>query len=189
MGPEFSAGGVVIGRYVEALHAAALDVGVEPLVSEQLRRIKKSALRLPDHKKILKKFTMLKSFGTDYVKYLKNTLKLCDILGNFLDLLASNHRINCLIEICDAYEALLDKIADRKQILVTFARKIPQEEHAKLMGKLGEVFGENLECTVYIDPSIIDGFKIRYRSKILDYSIKSRIRRLHKTIRREDDEN
>jgi F-type H+-transporting ATPase subunit delta len=142
-----------------------------------------------NYEKFLKKLTLLRSFGARYVEYLKNTLGLCDILGNFLELLLSNGRINMLVEICDAYEALADKIAGRKRIFLTFARETPSSEQSKLRNDIVGVFGENVEYHVHIDPSIIDGFKVRHRSKILDYSIKSKIRRLQNAIGREDEED
>jgi F-type H+-transporting ATPase subunit delta len=186
---EITAGNALDSRYVRSLHAAAIDVKLELLILEQLRAIKKMVMSIDNYKKFLKKLMLLKSFGARYVEYLKNTLGLCDILGNFLELLLFNGRINMLVEICDAYEALVNKIADRKQILLTFARETPISEQSKLRNDLVGVFGENVECRVHIDPSIIDGFKVRHRSKILDYSIKSKIRRLQNAIEREDDED
>ncbi|MDR3151478.1 MAG: ATP synthase F1 subunit delta [Holosporaceae bacterium] len=189
MGAEITAINALASRYVGSLHAAAVDMGLEQLVSEQLRSIKKMIMSVGNHEKFLKKLGLLKSIGLRYVEYLKNTLELCGILGNFLDILALNGRINMLPEICDAYEALVDKIAGRKRIFLTFAREIPAQEQSKLRDDLADVFGKNVEYHVHIDPSIIDGFKVQHRSKILDYSIKSKIRRLQNAIGREDDED
>ncbi|GHU17518.1 hypothetical protein FACS189472_04540 [Alphaproteobacteria bacterium] len=178
-----------VNKYVRSLHSVAVEAGIGMEVSSQLNEIKKVVLSFDNHKKFLKRITLLKSEGAKFINALKIDLGLSETVGNFLDVLESNNRLFMILDICNAYEAHLDTVSGKKRIYLTFANAASESEQEKIKRDLAEVFGKKVEYDVQFDPSLIDGFKIQYRSKILDYSALSKIRRLRNAIRRGSDEN
>jgi F0F1-type ATP synthase delta subunit len=76
---------------------------------------------------------------------------------------------------------------DGKRMFYVTVTKNSSDLHVKkLKDNLQEVFGGSIECIMNEDQSLIGGLKIQYRSKILDYSVKSRLRRLHSAMRKEN---
>ncbi|GHU13041.1 hypothetical protein FACS189449_07830 [Alphaproteobacteria bacterium] len=179
----------LVNGYVKSLHSVAIEAGIGRQVSSQLKEIRKVVLSFDNHKKLLKRFTLLKSDGAKFINALKIGLELSETVGNFLDILDSNNRLFLIVDICDAYKAHLDRISGKKRIFLTFAHAASELEQEKIKRDLAEVFGKKAEYDVQFDPSLIDGFKIQYRSKVLDYSALSKIRRLRNAIRRGSDEN
>jgi F-type H+-transporting ATPase subunit delta len=133
--------------------------------------------------------SLLPQEGERFIEFLKTNLKLSAHVVNFLDLLLHNERFGMIIDICDAYFSLLAKMSGKKFFLLTFAKKVPESIIEDFSLSLVDIFGGEVECIVNEDPSLIDGVKLQYRSRVLDYSLKSRLRRLHGAIRRENYEN
>jgi ATP synthase F1 delta subunit len=115
------------------------------------------------------------------VNRLKKELKLSPEVSAFLDLLRKNKRLTMIIEMCNAYISLADKENSKEIILVTYAKKFPKNDEKKLLQSI-EALGRQMLCVTRKDPALIAGVKIQYRSKILDYSIKSKLDRLCNAI-------
>ncbi|MDR2681899.1 MAG: ATP synthase F1 subunit delta [Holosporaceae bacterium] len=179
----------LVNKYVRSLYAVAVELKMEEEVLRQLREMKGVIFSIGDFRKFLKKVTFLKCDGERLVQLLKTELDLSEIVGNFLDTLRSNGRLFMIIDVCEAYETLLNEVSGRRRLHLTFAKNISVEQEQALKKDLAEVFGEKTEYDMQYDSSLIDGFKIQYRSKILDYSALSKIKRLRAAIRRDNDEN
>ena len=113
---------------------------------------------------------------------LKNELKLSKEVGNFLALLLKNKRLSLIAEICSAYLLFIDRTSGKKVFLVTHATDFSRTDKKQLGDNLYKVFGGKIEFVSRKDPSLIDGIKIQFHSKILDYSMKSRLTRLRHVI-------
>jgi ATP synthase F1 delta subunit len=133
--------------------------------------------------------SLLPDEGKEFIEFLKTNLELSVHVGNFLDLLLHNCRFDMILDICNAYSSLLDKVDGKKIFYITFAKKISTSIIDDFTKNLTDIFGGTVECVAREDPSLIDGVKIQYRSRVLDYSAKSRLKRLHGAIRRENYEN
>jgi F-type H+-transporting ATPase subunit delta len=162
---------------------------MERTVGDQLRNIKQSITGMKDYGRLLTRVSLIKSEGIRFIETLNELLGLTSELMNFLDLLLKNKRLNQLIGVCDAYEAYLDKLDGRKLFFVTFAKKATKTQESRLVKDLKDLFGEKIDCQVRIDPSLMGGIQVQHRSKILDYSVKSRLNRLRSAMRKENYEN
>ncbi|MDR3179818.1 MAG: ATP synthase F1 subunit delta [Holosporaceae bacterium] len=179
----------LVNKYVRSLYAVAVDLKMEQEVLRQLNELKEVIFSIGGFRKFLKKMTFLKCDGALLVQLLKAELDLTEVVVNFLETLRENGRLFMLIDICEAYEVQLNEISGKRRLHLTFARDTSEQEKQAIKKDLAEVFGEKTEYDIQYDSSLIDGFKIQYRSKILDYSALSRIKRLRSAIRRENDEN
>ncbi|MDR1560887.1 MAG: ATP synthase F1 subunit delta, partial [Holosporaceae bacterium] len=120
---------------------------------------------------------------------IKTELELSNEMVAFLNLLQKNKRLSLLIEICDSYASLVDRIKGKKSVYITYAKKLSKRDETKLVNNIRKIFKGQIECVTKKDESIIGSIKVQYRSKILDYSVKSRLTRLNNAIRKGHYEN
>lgn len=187
---EFATGNVVVNRYMEALFNASLESAVGTAgVAEQIALIKDVVMAIPNNRKFLKKLSFFADDGLKFVRFLKENLDLCVEVRNFLDLLLVNDRFYLIIDICCAFADHLDKVAGKKRVYLTLAEKQSDSAFENLMNKVKDTFGKQTECITRLDPSLKGGFTLQYKSKVLDYSLASKLRRLRSAIRREGYEN
>lgn len=185
----FEARNTVVDKYVSSLYEVAAKTKCERKVREQLALIKDIIVSMDRYRKLLKRISFLFEEGLKFVDFLKRNLELSTEVSNFLSLLLHKNRFGMIIEICDAYAAYIDKLDGKKLIYLTLAKEQTKTSINDLLKNLKPIFGDKIECVTRIDPAIKDGFKLQYQSKILDYSLKSKLRRLRTAIRRDSYEN
>ncbi|MDR2067979.1 MAG: ATP synthase F1 subunit delta [Holosporaceae bacterium] len=179
----------IVNRYARSLYEVSISIKMEADVLRQMQSVKKYVLAVENYKKALKKDSLLRECGLEFVSKLKKELKPSPEVSAFLDLLHKNKRLTMIVEICDAYISLADKENSRATILVTYAKKFPKTEEKKLVDNMREILGRRVLCITQRDQTLVDGIKIQYRSKILDYSIKSRLDHLCNAITGSTHEN
>ena len=187
-GWDFKADDVVIVRYTKALHEVSVEIAKEKEVLQQMKEIRKFVENLKDSKKILKRYSLITKDGYEFIDEMSSALKLLPQLTNFLKLLLINKRIERIVEICDNYEILIDQIHGKKIFLLTFTKSSYKLCLSNVKNKLKEAFGSGIGCVVRFDESLLGGFIIQHKSKILDYSMKSRLARLNKIMKGEYNE-
>ncbi|MCR5225307.1 MAG: ATP synthase F1 subunit delta [Alphaproteobacteria bacterium] len=179
----------VVSRYIKSLYEVAVSLGKEKEIAEQLAGIKRTISHIENFEKFIKKATLMHSFGMTFINDLVRTLKLCKEVENFLKLLLKNKRFTLLTDICSGYEKFVSEVNGEKVFHVTYAKSFTKSDEERLLRNLKWTFGENVKCVAKKDESLIDGMTVQYRSKILDYSVKSRLERLHSAIRGDNYEN
>jgi F-type H+-transporting ATPase subunit delta len=185
----FVVGNSVTNRYVKSLYNIAAKSGLERDIAKELYSIKSYILSIKNYEKFLKRISLLSEDGIKFVESVKMKLKLSKYMSNFMDLLLHNKRLDVILDICAAYEAFLNQIDNKKFFYLTFAKEISDSLVKQFTEYLEKSFGGKVECIVKHDSSLIDGVKVQYRSRILDYSLKSRLKRLHCVIRSGSYEN
>lgn len=186
---EFSAGNVVVSRYVESLYGASVKSDAVKEVAEQISSIKATMTIIPNYRKFLKRMSFFPKDGLEFVEFLKKNLNLRAEVSNFLDLLLVNDRFYMIVDMCDAFSDYLDKISGKKRVYLTLAKNQEESTLRNLVNKIRESFGEETECITRLNPALKGGFTLQYQSKVLDYSLASKLRRLKSAIRREGYEN
>ncbi len=176
-------GNSVVHRYVKSLYEVSVMMNCEKNFLEQIKNIGNFINKLEDSEKILKRLSLLSKNGFDFVQEMINELSLSKEIGNFLKLLLKNKRFELLPEICIAYENFIDSIHGKKTFYITYAKNFDKKMKKDLEEKLKSIFTGDLEFIFNADNALIDGFKIQYHSKVLDYSMKSKLVRLGNAIR------
>ncbi len=179
----------VIDKYVSVLYKVAKERNLLPRISDQLQMIKECIVAMEGSEELLKRASMMKNFGTAFINTLKSNLNLIPELCNFLDLLRVNKRLQLITEFCDGFKKYQEALDGKKYFFISTAQAMNKKSQEELKDRLQSVFGGKIELILRKDPSILGGIIIRYRSKVLDYSVKSRIMRLHSAIRGESYEN
>ena len=186
---DYTGNNSVIDKYVCALYEIAKEKKLLKQVSDQLQTLKESIEAMENSEELLKRASMIKNFGTIFVDSLKSNLKLLPELCNFLDLLRVNKRLQLITEFCDGFKKYQEQLDGKKYFFISTAQTMDKKSQDELKNRLQSVFGGKIELILRKDPSILGGIIIRYRSKMLDYSVKSRIMRLHSAIKGESYEN
>ncbi len=176
-------GGTIVNRYVRALHE--VSSGREAEFVQQIKAVREAVESLDDRERVLRRFSLLVKEGEIFVDTLVSELELFPEVGNFLKLILSNKRFSIILDICTAFEKFCDHMDDKKTFYITYAKDFSEEIKAKLASRLEEVVNGKVAFVVKRDESLIDGLQIRYGSKILDYSAKSKLERLKRSMRGE----
>jgi ATP synthase F1 delta subunit len=183
---KFIANTSIVNRYVESLYHVALAGGIEKEVAKQLLTIRKYVSCVENSGKFLKKISLLPGEGTKFVDFLVANLELSAEVCNFLNLLRHRRKLEILTSVADVYVAYLEKLSGKKVVFLTLANDVVDSVVKKISDNVTEILGKNIEFTVKKDQSLIDGIKIQYGSKVLDYSVKSSLGRLLSAARREN---
>ena len=176
-------GDIVVIRYVKALYE--VSTGRESEFLQQIQAIREAAESVKNREKLFKRFSLLPKDGEPFVEALIQELKLLPEVGNFLKVVLSNKRFSAILDICEAYEKFYDHMTGKKVFYVTYAKDFSENNKAELSKHMQELFGGQIEFVAQQDASLIDGLQIRYGSKILDYSMKSKLERLKKSMKGE----
>jgi F-type H+-transporting ATPase subunit delta len=182
-------GNAAVSRYVKSLYDVAASMGNERQVGNWLESIKHNIVSVGNYKKFLRRMSLIKSDGLEFIRMLCQELKLPAELENFLTILLKNGKFSMILDVCDCYSAYLDKVDGKKLFFITFAKDVEKQMEEQLRTDLVEVFGGEINCIVSKDASLIDGFCIQHGSKILDYSMRSRLQRLSSAMRKDSHED
>lgn len=175
----------VVSRYVQALYDVAKVDNIERDVADVLSAVCELIETRSDYLRALARYSLMPKEAVEFVDILAEAVDFPSIVLNFLKLLARNKRFSLLPHISQRYQNYLKEIEGTKTVFVTYADKFDENDQKKLLQDLKEVFGcDNVECVLQQDRSLIGGIQVRYKSKMLDYSAKSMLARLHETIRR-----
>lgn len=174
----------VVDRYAKALYE--VSVGRESEFVRQIKSVREAIKSLDNRDEVLRRFSLLVKDGAMLVDTLISELELLPEIGNFLKLVLSNKRFSIILDICTAFEKFCDKMSDKRIFYVTYAKDFSEKSRADLSRRLQEMVGGTVEFVARQDKSLIDGLQIRYGSKILDYSVKSKLDRLKKSMRGEN---
>ena len=174
---------VVVSKYVGALYEVSAGRELEFL--EQVKIVREALGSVENYSEIFKRFSLLPKDGEALINTLISELKLFPEIGNFLKLVLSNKRFSEILDICEAYEKFYDLMNGKKVFYITYAKKFSHNTEAELTKRLQELFGGTIGFVTHRDDSLIDGLQIRYGSKVLDYSIRSKLERLKKSMKGE----
>ena len=102
-------------------------------------------------------------------------LGLSDLTGKVLEVLIRNHRVNALVSVVDALEAMINDQLNVAIADVRSAHKLNEQEIAQLRKTLEQKFGKRVEVRVETDPALLGGFVAQIGSEIFDASVVGKI--------------
>lgn len=105
-----------------------------------------------------------------------------ELTMNFLMVLIRHHRIGLLPEIILRYGQLLDAERHCYPVEVTVSRPLEPGEVERLTADMESAVGGTVRLHLVVNPDILGGTIFRYGDKIVDNSIRDRLRAAVKTI-------
>lgn len=111
---------------------------------------------------------------------LKETLvgKIEETTLNFLELLLDENRFNIFKTIFEVFKDEVNKIQNRKNIEIISAVNLDDEQKEKLKKKLDEKLNKDVILNYTKDENIVAGLVIKLDDKVVDLSLKSKLKSL-----------
>ena len=172
------AGESTIGReYAEALFMLATDNGERAVLDEELREIAKLFRENRDIK------NFFASPGTprdEKLKVIDEVFKpnVSRTTAGIMHLLVRKGRAGYLERIIYRYQQLVNEAEGRVEVKVTSAQPVSAELLAQLENGLKRSHGDKLSIESAVDERLIGGMTVRIGDRLLDSSVRSRLRRL-----------
>lgn len=107
---------------------------------------------------------------------LSEDLELSNFVRNLLVLLAQNKRLNYLNLILDKIGRLLKEKDGIKFVSITFAEMPEKSLLVKITDELKKLLNAEINLDYHLDKNIISGMIIKYDNKMLDASLKNKLR-------------
>ncbi len=101
---------------------------------------------------------------------------------NLAYLLVAKNRLSILDNLVEEYKRLVDAYFDRETAEVTTAVSLNDREKKRIQGKLAKVTGKVLVISEHIDPVIMGGVVARVGDKLIDSSVRTRLKVLHRDL-------
>ena len=168
---------ILAERYVKALWRAAVDTNRQNKVSENIAAISR-LLEKKEARSDLKTAIVMKKFAFGLIEAMREALHLDDLVYNFLRLLVKNNRAYLIKDICACYNSFLSEQSGRSKFFVTISSSYEKSDKDSIAAKIKNTFSQNAECIFLPGESDFYGVRIQHKSKILDYSIESKMSRL-----------
>ena len=92
-------------------------------------------------------------------------------LTNFLKVVGSKGRFDCLGAIAASARAMQDELSGRVQAVLTSASEVDQEVQDKIAQQLSTVLGKTVNLQSSVDPGIIGGMVVRIGDTVYDGSV------------------
>jgi len=106
--------------------------------------------------------------------------KICDLSQRFINLVVVQNREISLPLIALEYIQLVKDFKGIKTALLTSAQPLDEETRAKIIARLKEQTGCEVELIEKTDPEILGGFTLSLEGQLFDASIKNTMHRLRK---------
>jgi F-type H+-transporting ATPase subunit delta len=101
----------------------------------------------------------------------------------FLGLLAHKRRLFALPEIITAYLAMLGEHKGEVSAEVTSAVALSDEQVAAVKEQLSKAVGQSVTLATAVDPDLLGGLVVRVGSRMIDASVRTKLRRLEIAMR------
>lgn len=173
----------LIKNYAFALFNNGQNNNSEEEIFEQIKVINQAINDNIDIKKVMSSPIIHKLHKINAITLLAKTLKINNMVQNFLLLLIKNSRMSILSEIVKAYHQLLDESKNIKKVQVTSVKLLQSQEQDWLKNYIEEQLKQKAEIIFTLDPTIIGGVVIKYDSILQDYSVKGSLETIAKTLK------
>lgn len=165
-------------RYAKAVLSLASDEKIADAVNEEMKLIANSIAESKELSDLLKSPVISSSVKKSVLlEVFKNSGKL---IGNLIDTLISNNRIDILSDVAQKYNQLFDASKGVELATVTTAVPLTDDLRSKVLAKAKELTGKDIEVANVVDESIIGGFILRIGDIQYNASITNQLSKLKK---------
>ena len=168
-------------EYGTALFMLACEVDKKKEYASALETIEAMLLETPEYINFLASPSIPLS---ERINAIENAFsdKVPEHLLSYLELLCEKGRIACLLQSIKEYKALLDASEHVSNATVTSAVELTVEEKDKLKAKLERINGGLVNINYLIDESLLGGIIVEIDGKIIDGSLRHRLREVKEVI-------
>lgn len=163
-------------RYAKAVLSLATDQKATDSVNKDMKQIVKTIAESDDLREMLQNPLVRSSVKESVLNQVfKNTNA---ITGNLVNTLIANKRIALLEDVASKYNQLYDTLKGTEIAKVTTAVPLTEALKAKVLAKVKELTGKEVEVVNNIDESILGGFILRVGDIQYNASIANKLNKL-----------
>ena len=170
----------VASTYAEALYEAAVDRDAVPRVAADLRAFRAAMDDTPELAAVLDNPEI--DTGAKKAAVAELTRDAEPLVANFLQVLLDRGRIHEFRAISDAFEDLVARAEGRMTVEAVTAVELPDDIRERVVARLDEVLGRDVELVTIVDPQLVGGMVLRSGGVVVDASIRQRLDDLRRAL-------
>ena len=178
MAARGSGPGGLAARYATALFELADDKHQLDEVATDLTALKAMIAGSADLRRLLRSPVLTRDEQGRAMAALLGRAGLGDLVRRFVGLVADNRRLFALSPMIDAYLARLRSRRGEVTAEVTAARPLSERQRQAVVDALRRALGGKIALEAKVDSGLIGGFVVRVGSRMVDGSLRTKLRRL-----------
>lgn len=168
-------------EYGTALFEVACEVNEKKRYAEALETVKRTALGIPQLLELISSPGIPLNERLDVIDRAFSEA-LPEHVLSYLKLMCEKGRIGCLIESIEEFRRLFDESERVSVVKVTSAIALTDEEKQRLTDKLTKKENRRVTAEYFVDPTLLGGLSIEVDGKIMDGSVRRRLRDVKEVI-------
>ena len=178
MATETSVIGGIADRYATALYDLADAAKALDEVASDLGTLKRMIADSRDLKQLVRTPLIGRQAKLAAIMALVDKAAIGELARHFIGVVANNGRLFALPTMIDAYLAELARRRGEVTAEVTSAKLLSDGQLTRITDVLRQVEGGKITIETNVDPSLIGGLVVRVGSRMIDFSLGSKLRRL-----------
>jgi len=168
--------------YALALYELANENSDLDKVEEGVRNLGLLIEQSPDFKEMILSPTILKDDKKNVIFSIADKNNFSNTLKKFLGFLSTKNRLFFLSQIIDSFLNLVSKNKGELKAKLISSKSLTDEEKNEIQKELSKDFKSSLKINYEHNPSLIGGTIIQIGSIMVDTSIKSKLKKLEKSM-------
>ena len=169
-----------VQEYGRALFELATEVGRTKEIYGDVMAVKEIIRKSPEYAKLLDTPAISREERTALIDEAFGSVD--EYLRNLIKIMADGHVAYLFPKVADTFSTLYDEATGIERVEAISASALTEAQRAALTARLAEITGKRIVLTTVVDRSILGGMKLRFASKQLDGSIKTRLDTLAKNL-------
>jgi F-type H+-transporting ATPase subunit delta len=170
--------GTIAERYATALFDLAVDAKSLADIEKDLARFDGLVAESADLKRLIQSPVFAADQQLRAIAAVLDKAEIRGLVGNFVRVVAANHRLFAMPEIINAFRKLA---ADRRGEVaaeVTSAEPLNERHLAALKDALKATIGKDVSLKTSVDPALIGGLIVKVGSRMVDGSLRTKLNSL-----------
>lgn len=166
------------GRYATALYELADEAKALDQVSADLKALKTAITESADLRRLIGSPLVPRAEQGKAILAIVEKLQLGDLARRFVGIVARNRRLGNLVDVIDAFGALLAARRGEITATVTSAQPLSAPQAEAVGNALRAAVGKKVAVQLSVDPKLLGGLKVKVGSRLIDASLASKLQRL-----------
>jgi F-type H+-transporting ATPase subunit delta len=165
-------------RYAAALYDLADEAKRLDRVADDLRAIRQMIVESEDFALVVKSAVLSRKQQSDALLAVLEKAGADELTSRFVGVLAQNRRLDALPRIAEDYLAELARRRGETMASVVSAAPLSDSQVERITAAIAAALGGKILVDLKVDASLLGGLVVRIGSKMIDYSLKSKLARL-----------
>jgi F-type H+-transporting ATPase subunit delta len=171
------------GRYAAALFELAEDEGTLDAVAGNLHALRVMVDESADLERLIRSPVLSREEQGRALAALGERAGFNPLTRRFLGVLAHKRRLFALPEVVEAYDAMLAEHKGEVGAEVVSAVPLSATQLESVRRHLSDAVGQTVKLSAAVDPDLLGGVVVRLGSRMIDASIRTKLRQLELALR------